>query len=455
MNNLQLSSLHNKFVQIWVSDPLLRSFSAYCIALTVFVSNITTSSPGYSFLPGVSWTFLIEITILFCIYKLIPKTCETTLQVLQVIVALFLTIPSSILVFHNQYFQDLKLQISVVISLLIVQYLLHFLTEQIPRKKYLINRVGLSLENLARLFVLLVFVVVVLILMSKGLEFRIVNFTDIYVYREKMRVALQEIRSMPLNYAMGFLTGLIPGILMGFYLLLRKKYLLILSVLTALLAYISSFQKGVIASLFLVVLFFLISRGNSEEFVPSRKIFNFFNGIIILSFPITIFAPSLNAADLMVRRPLLDPSIMYQYYLRFSTEFPSLKWSDISIPGFETRQSVSSAGEIIGDRYFYSPSIPYPKSLPRMNATSGAWADSLAQFGIFGLILTTILVFAFFYTLQLFSEGRDIKFAFILTGLSATLLMEGTLHTSMLSRGLILVPILMLLLENRTSQNKE
>lgn len=454
MIQIQLNRLKKNLVQFWESEPFFRSFLLYYFVLKIIISNITTSSPGYSFIPGIEWTFLIEICSLWCLYKLIPKTCETPLHALQIIVALFLTIPSNILVFHNAYFQEFKLQMSVILSLLIVQFLLHFLTEEIPRNSSFINRVGLSLDNLAKLFLVVVLAVVMVIATSQGLQFNLVSFNEVYAYRQQMRVALQEIQSDILNYAMGFLTGLIPGILMGFYLLLQKKYLLLSCILTTFLAYISNYQKGVIASLFLAFAFYFITKNNPEKFLPSSRIFNVFCGIALVSIPLAIFLPGLSAVDLMVRRPLLDPSIMYQYYFRFSIDFSFLRWSDISIPGFESRQIVASAGEIIGDRYFYSPSVPYQKSLPRMNATSGAWADSLAQFGILGLIFTTVLVFAFFYLLQCFSDGRDFKFNFILTGLSAALLMEGTLHTSMLSRGLIFVPVLMFLLGRQSFQDK-
>jgi hypothetical protein len=439
-------------LEYWSSNLVLKNLTTYWIGLHLIISNIATSSPGYYFKPGFDWTILIEVSALSILFKIIPKEFQSPLDALQIVTAVFLTIPTLVLAFRNEFYQDHANQLLTLLSLILVQFLFRLLSDLSPKISIMGNWSGLRPSTLAMLLSILSILILIFVMTTKGLELKFVGFTSLYEERAIMQANLREIDNPALSYALGWLIGLIPGLLMAFFMFTRKKYLLFLSLLTAILAYISSFQKGVVASLFLVIFLFLITKNNPYENFPTWRIFGAFNKLLLVSVLLNVFLPKLNLIDAIVRRALIDPSIMYQYYFRFSREHPLLKWSDISILGFSPSKIGVSAGEIIGDRYFYSPQVPLLKSQPRMNATSGALGDSLAQFGILGLIIVAFLLFVFFYVLQIFSVCRDRNFVFILSMFSAVVLIEGTLQATLLSRGLVLVPLLLLLLQKEKQQ---
>ena len=157
-------------------------------------------------------------------------------------------------------------------------------------------------------------------------------------------------------------------------------------------------------------------------------------------------------ADLVVRRAILDPAITLQFYVKYSFDFPFRFWRDTLVFRIFSGEWGAPASEIIGDRYFSIPEkMFFSKRLPG-NATAGAIQDSLAQAGFAGLLLTTFLLFLFFRMLDILSSGKNSKIVFVVSAMISPLLIEGTLHTLLLSRGLILIPFFFLLLpSNNTS----
>lgn len=153
--------------------------------------------------------------------------------------------------------------------------------------------------------------------------------------------------------------------------------------------------------------------------------------------------------DLAIRRSLLDPAIMMQHYVQFTREYPLKFWSDSKIGQFLMTEDVVPASRIIGDRYFNVPRrFIFPQEL-HANATSGAVADSISQAGFLGLLVTTLLLFLFFLLLEILSKDKSAVLVLCICALTVQMLIEGTLHTLMLTRGLILVPLILYFLPNR------
>jgi hypothetical protein len=147
-----------------------------------------------------------------------------------------------------------------------------------------------------------------------------------------------------------------------------------------------------------------------------------------------------------IRRTLLDPSIMLQYYVKFSYLDSLRWWSDTNIGRYLSNSDSVPASNAIGERYFNQPEIHIYPVRASANAASSSLADSIAQGGPLGMIFYSLVIIAFFYLLHILSVGRDLSIVFVLSGLVATMLFEGTLHTLLLSRGLIVVVLVFLLL---------
>jgi hypothetical protein len=78
-----------------------------------------------------------------------------------------------------------------------------------------------------------------------------------------------------------------------------------------------------------------------------------------------------------------------------------------------------------------------------MNATGGAVADSIAQAGILGLTITSCLLFFFFLFLGKLCAKIDTWLMFSISALTTYIICEGTFHTSIFSRGLVIVPAIL------------
>jgi hypothetical protein len=193
----------------------------------------------------------------------------------------------------------------------------------------------------------------------------------------------------------------------------------------------------------------LISRFSEQDGVLSSHVLIGFNSLIIGLISIQSLFPKSPMVDLGVRRSLLDPSIMFQYYMKFVGNYPPQLWSDSNISRFFLNNDPTPVSRIIGDRFFNIPSLHiYPRT-GSSNATSGSIADSLAQGGIVGFFLISLSIIGVFYILHILSVGRDFGIVFVLSGLVVEMLVEGTLHTLLLSRGLIFVFILFFFLPKR------
>jgi hypothetical protein len=203
---------------------------------------------------------------------------------------------------------------------------------------------------------------------------------------------------------------------------------------------------------FLVVFFKLIDRFNVSKIISTANVFRGFNSMIILLIALQTFVQRFPWMDMGVRRALLDPSIMLQYYVKFSCNYPLQWWADSNFSRIFSHADPISVPRIIGDRYFNIPSrFIFPRR-GSSNATAGSLADSIAQGGIIGLLFTTLGVLGFFYLLNVLAVGRNRSIVFILSGLAVEMLVEGTLHTSLLSRGLIIIPIVFFLLPYESTQ---
>jgi hypothetical protein len=144
---------------------------------------------------------------------------------------------------------------------------------------------------------------------------------------------------------------------------------------------------------------------------------------------------------------------MLQYYVKFSGDYPPQWWSDSNVSRILFDSDPIPVSQIIGERYFNVPSsFIYPKGeFP--NATAGAIADSIAQGGIVGLFIVSLALIGVFYVLHTLSIGRNRSIVFVLSGLMVEMLVEGTFHTLLLSRGLILIFFVFLLLPTTNNPN--
>jgi hypothetical protein len=292
----------------------------------------------------------------------------------------------------------------------------------------------------------LVFVIlIVLIMYNDKVGFKQIVVGNIYEARATF-VNDHSGKSRLLGYAYGWLGGMLTPILFVVGLYLRNYLMIILGLASGLFNFFIAGQKWALASLFVSLFLLAVGKNILNKNNSSSKVIGAFGWLVSGSLIFGSILGNASLYDLIVRRSLVDPAIMFQYYVKYTLDYPFSWWSDSLIGKALDINSREPVSNIIGDRYF---NIPHPLFLERpaqANATSGAIADSIAQAGILGIFLTCILLFLFFRLLDELAHARNGVLVFVICGISVELLIEGTLHTLALSRGLILVPFLFMLL---------
>jgi hypothetical protein len=146
---------------------------------------------------------------------------------------------------------------------------------------------------------------------------------------------------------------------------------------------------------------------------------------------------------------------MLQYYVKFSSDNPPQWWSDSIFFRFFSQTDPTPVSRAIGERFFNQPTIHIFPVNASANATAGSLADSIVQGGLLGMFAYSLAIIAFFYLLHLLAFKRNISIVFVLSGLVTGMLVEGTLHTLLLSRGLVIIPLVFFLLPNVRNQHSQ
>lgn len=437
----------SKFLLAAFSNPVSKSLLIYWLCLTISISTVTRNSPGFNFQSqNLSW-FPFQALFVWGTSLLTPRNCKRPVDILLVFLVIFLVIPSISISFNNSLVPANQVNALSLIYVFLVLAAIRLLDLQFDGT-WRPRRASFLASTFSVYFFYIFFAALSLFLVLKYLQdFRLVNFDQIYSERAEIakRLASDNLFSV---YTLGWFSGILIPILFLISLYVKKYSLIFLSIFIGLFTYGITAQKWILASILFTLFLVLVGKYLEMFKYSTQTVVISFSGLVFSCISLSSVANIPNAADLIIRRSLIDPSIMLQYYVKFSLEYPLSWWSDSNVAkllGINSQQTVS---EIIGDRYFNVPERMFLQRAAEANATAGAIGNSIAQAGTLGVVLTSIALFFFFRILQDFSFEKNGIFVFVVCGLSAEILMEGALHTLLFSRGLIVVPIIFLLLPN-------
>jgi len=399
----------------------------------------------------------LQIFVVVFIAKLLPLTVSGPLQALQTFTAVFLTIPTVVLAFSNATNIESHFRFLGLICVLLNQVLVSFFHGKENWFFVENRRISLSLSSIGYLLSSMVVIFFIFSLVSGALDLNLFTFSEIYTKRSELKNILSDPDLRILGYVLGWLGGISVPIIFYFGIKSRSWLILTLSLIFFLGSYILTAQKWIIASCILILILHLISLSAKQNAILTSNLFVGFNWLMVVLISLQSVLPKLPLVDLGIRRALLDPSIMLQYYVKFSENYPRQWWSDSNLSRYFFNTDPIPVSTIIGDRYFNVPSFfIYPRA-ESPNATGGAIADSIAQGGILGLFIISLILIGVFYILHILSFGRNRTIVFVLCGLIVEMLVEGTFHTLLFSRGLVLVFFVFLFLprEHEARSNSE
>jgi len=436
--------------KLFLKGSIFRSVFAFWVLLKFTEAFGLVTAPGLVYSPSkyLLFSFAIELLALAFLTKLLPSEVKGPLDTLQIFSAIFLTIPLISITFTNTRFSLFTNYMALIF--LIIYHLLLRLFEKLLKINSNIHPPAKTSETKVIVVMMLLSVFLVTYVVFFGqFRFDISAFNSVYQRRAEFMESLNVSRNVLFGYAFGWLGGLIAPVIFLFGIYLKRYMVITFSLMLGVFVYAAAAQKWVLASYFFLILIFYIYKKKPDTSLSLSLHLNTFNWLIVIALLLQTLFLKFRIIDLAIRRSLLDPAIMMQHYVQFTREYPLRFWSDLKITQFFMNEDAAPASRIIGDRYFDIPErFIFPQEL-NVNATSGAVADSLSQAGLLGLFVTTLLMFLFFLLLEILSKNKSRVLVLCICALTVQMLIEGTLHTLMLTRGLILVPLILYFLPNR------
>jgi hypothetical protein len=423
-----------------------RNSLIYWFLLSFVITEVVTYSQGFNFSPPPLISIPIQVLLVIFIAELLPKVVLGPIQVLQIMTALLLTIPTIILTFTNSTNIELRFRLFSLIIVLTNQVMISFFDGSKGCHRIERRTLAISEKNIAYLLMSITICCMVIALYSGVLNLNFVSFSEIYIRRSELMSALGNSDLKFLAYVLGWLGGAIIPITFFLGIRTHSVFIILSSIMLNAFSYVLTAQKWILASLFLILVLHMITKMGNRTQIFTKDVFIGFNYLITILIFAQAILPKLPVLDLGVRRAILDPSIMLQYYTKFTDYYPLQWWSDSNFSRFFSDSDPTPVSKIIGDRFFNLPSRYIYPSGTSTNATAGSIADSIAQGGFLGLLVVSLILVGVFYILQILSIGRNLAIVFVLSGLFVEMLAEGTFHTLLLSRGAILIFLVFLLL---------
>lgn len=186
-------------------------------------------------------------------------------------------------------------------------------------------------------------------------------------------------------------------------------------------------QKSVaLSSIFILGIIFCIQK-NGRDFVL-RFIYSL-TCLIVISMGADHFFHSSEYTSLFVRRMLITPGLLLNYYFDFFSNNPKIYLSHSIFVNFIDYPYDRLPPFLIGKEFFGREDLA---------ANANIWADSYANFGYFGIFFFTLLLSGILYLYDCISEKRNFIVSVTLIAMPAWSLVDTSLMTSILTHGILL-----------------
>lgn len=264
----------------------------------------------------------------------------------------------------------------------------------------------------------------------------ILNFSDVYIYR-------QEFSDLSFGGVFGYLNSWVFKFFITIifaWSLQKKKYLyILLSIISFLLLFAFSGHKSVFIGLILVLLFYFLYKNKSK--IRSTIILLGFLSLFFINIIFHWYSDEIFLQSLLIRRLLLLPSYLNYIYIDFFSTNEHLWWSNSFLKSFISNPYHKDLPFIIGNHLGH----------PDMDANTGFLASGFAQGGVFAVALYTILAIIIFNTISLFANKIDkyLSMSIIIVPIYS-LVTSSDFPVTLLTHGLLIAVIILYLYENRT-----
>jgi hypothetical protein len=400
---------------------------------------VNSLSPRYSYLGLSNNSFLIENMIFAYLICFIPGfwmpiEISRPSQFIYWMLYIFVYIPSTIIPVHMMAVSEWE-ALMLIMTLLVGFYIIGSI--------YFFPLLSFKCLPLSRtvfwsIVVVLFFVLTLWVCRVFRGNFKLVSFFDVYNLRFKNNNLLQV---GGITYAIAILMSFFNPFFMS-YGIFRKHYILYaLGAVGQIILYMALGMKAALLSTLIIPFFYLCLKYKKSHFgliIIWCTVFLFLlYGIMDMS-GLTERGWGLLLLGVIIVRSFSIPGMLMGLYQSFFTTNPVTFLSHAhGIGSFIKYPYVVSIGEEIGKTYYDS----------QMNANANFLAtDGLGGFGLIGIVFISLLCAFVFWLVDSLANRHDLKFSTLMLIFPAVGLTNGSLFTTLISGGLLLVMVTFYLL---------
>ena len=272
-----------------------------------------------------------------------------------------------------------------------------------------------------------------------GRHFQLADFQEIYDVRTMSDDIVEASGSSFAGYSQMWLSGFVLPFLFSFGVLSRRWSLVVISAGGYLyLLGIGGSKSTMLAPLYLFGIYFLVKAGGQNA---ATKISLFFSGLLLIPEALDIADEARNVFELINNwyvaiihaRIFTIPQLSVGQYFDFFKNNPMTYGSHIT--GVNLVVSYPYASDIprtVG-QYFYEAEL---------TANVNMWAqDGIASFGLIGIPLVSAIAMLVFWIFDSIAKVHDYRFTTVALGNIALIFANGSIFTTIVSGGLLLLSI--------------
>jgi hypothetical protein len=269
------------------------------------------------------------------------------------------------------------------------------------------------------------------------------SLSDVYDVRLEARSILVN-AGFGVGYILRWVSNVLNPFLVASGLVSRRWWVVAVGIIGQIFVYSFDGTKSTLFSPFLIIGFFLLIR---------QKRFTGFSFSVALS--ATIFVAGLvdwllatpALTLLYVRRFFMVPGLLTGFYVDFFSANPVFMWSQSFLGGLVENPypGYIGPGFLIGEEYFGNP---------LGNANANFWADGFANFGIWGVLVVTVVLSLFLFVYDSLAKTVDSKIALLIIAMPFFALTNTALASSLLTHGLFFALLFLLFLPRELALDK-
>ena len=294
---------------------------------------------------------------------------------------------------------------------------------------------GLSEAGFTRLAMVSAVASVAFLLVFFGIPTQIPDFASVYDARADFGAVQANVPGA--GYVVAWASNVIFPLALAIGLTRRRYRALILGTGGELLIYSLQGSKTVLFAIVLVPLLVIAVRWSRNRFGVWVAWFGV--ATVAASVAATALTGSLWPVALSVVRLVALPGQLASYYYDFFTSHEPYLLSHSIFRAFTDSPYTSDPPFLIGGLYLHSV----------VDANANIWADAIANFGLPGIIVFSVILGGMFWLLDSVGEGKEFVLVAAMVAVAAFTLANGALLTAILTNGIGLAIVLVALMPTR------